>query len=91
MFIKHPHMLNNISSATYIDYLFNLFLYREKCLFTFFFNFYFFGHARGMQKFLSQGLHLSHNSDDAGSLTARLSENSIGKIFFLNFCYYFRI
>ena len=39
-------------------------------------TFFFFGHTLSMRKVSGQGSNLSHNSDNANSLTARLSGNS---------------
>ena len=46
-----------------------------------FFFFLFLASPGSMKKFLGQGLNLNHNSDNAESLTARLSGNSKDTLF----------
>ena len=50
-------------------------------LFFFFFPFFLFSFACGIQKFLGQGLYLSHSSDNAGSLTCCATRELVNLVF----------
>ena len=56
-----------------------------------FIDFFFFGHSFGMQKFLGQGLNLSHSSDKAGSLTHWPTKELPYRLSFLSFMVSFAV